>query len=143
MLHDSTAPGQHRARIDRGTADRVHQRRRSIENCMIQSYPHGKVVIHRVFHKIDTVSIFSAKIGVLTPQKSACPKNRLFEYTTKQRSGTFQRCKCLFFIIWGIFYTFPALFPFSGRVVASSHSTPYFPPLSPNFRSPHLPFPPL
>lgn len=55
---DSTAPGRHPAPIDRGTADRVHQKRRSIENCMIQSYPQGKTVINRVFHKIDTVSIF-------------------------------------------------------------------------------------
>jgi hypothetical protein len=30
VLHDSTAPRQHRALIDRGTADRVHQKRRSI-----------------------------------------------------------------------------------------------------------------
>lgn len=45
------AARQHRAPIDRGTADRVHQKRRSIENDMVWSYPQGKVVIHRVFHK--------------------------------------------------------------------------------------------
>lgn len=73
----------------------------------------------------------------------AWSENRLFEYTIKQRSGTFRRCKRLFFIKGGVFYTFTVIFPFSGRVVASSHSTPYFPPLSPNFRSPFPPFPPL
>ena len=78
-----------------------------------------------------------------TSKKSACLKNRLFEYTIKQRSGTFRRCKCLFFIKGGLFYTFPVLLPFSGRVVTSSHSTPYFPPLFPNFRSPSPPFSPL
>ena len=55
------AARQHRAPIDRGTTDGVHQKRRSIENCMIQSYPQGKAVINRVFHKIDTVSIFRCK----------------------------------------------------------------------------------
>lgn len=48
---DSTAPRQHRAPIDRGTADRVHQKRRSIENYMVWSYPQGKAVINRVFHR--------------------------------------------------------------------------------------------
>ena len=128
MLRDSTAPRQHRAPIDRGTTDGVHQKRRSIENCMIQSYPQEKAVINSVFHKIDTVSIFMCKDRCLdTSKKSACSKNRLFEYTIKQRSGTFRRCKCLFFIKGGVFYTFSVLFPFSGRVVASSHSTHIFP----------------
>ena len=35
VLRDSTAPRQHRAPIDRGTADRVHQKRCSIENYMV------------------------------------------------------------------------------------------------------------
>ena len=43
--------------------------------------------------------------------------------------------KCLFFVIWGIFYTFPVFLPFSARVVALSHSTPYFPSRFPSFRS--------
>lgn len=109
------------------TADRVHK------------YHVKKITYERLF--IYPTS--GVKIGVLTPKKSACSKNRLFEYTIKQRSGTFRRCKCLFFIKWGIFYTFPDILPVSGRVVTSSHSTPYFPPLSPNFRSPSSPFPHL
>ena len=36
----------------------------SIENYMMQSYPQGKVVIHRVIHIIDTVSIFEGCKGL-------------------------------------------------------------------------------
>lgn len=137
------APRQHRAPTDRGTADRVHQKRRSIENCMIQSYPQGKAVINRVFHKIDTVSIFGAKIGVKTPQKIGLTLKSTFRVYYKISISYFSAVQMLLFYQRGHILHFFRSFPFSGRVVASSHSTPYFPPLSPNFRSPFPPFPPL